>query len=96
MCRYEEVCAECTGGCSPPGVSIDNEYVPICTAVPPGVNGNATGQILSSLDLKKGYFRISNNSHVVLECYQVDACRGGTNATEYCADGYEGPCERIL
>lgn len=31
----------------------------------------------------------------MLECYQDDACAGGTNASSYCPSGYKSPCESI-
>ncbi|CAN0445352.1 unnamed protein product, partial [Scytosiphon promiscuus] len=40
--------------------------------------------------LAQGYFRASNQSQVVLKCYQANACRGGDNIENYCASGYMG------
>lgn len=54
---------------------------------------SSTGTTLASLQLAEGYYRTSNESHVVLECYRKDSCIGGLDPTTYCATGYEGPCE---
>jgi hypothetical protein len=49
---------------------------------------------LNSLDIKPGHWRISSESTVVLECPVKEACVGGSNADNYCEEGYEGwlPC----
>ncbi|CAN0179302.1 unnamed protein product, partial [Ectocarpus sp. 12 AP-2014] len=51
------------------------------------------GTTLETLELEPGYYRISNTSHTVRECFQESACKGGTDASHdgYCAAGYEGP-----
>lgn len=67
--------------------------IPVCADLPKGVNAASSGTTLSSLDLEKGYYRVSAESHVVVECLNEDACLGGRIAGQYCAPGYEGPCE---
>ena len=75
---------------------MDNVTVPVCVVVPEGVNttGNS-GMTLERLDLISGFFRTSNKSREVLECYREEACRGGSTAGSYCAEGYAGPCEEF-
>lgn len=58
-----------------------------------GARASSTNTALRTLDIKEGFYRVSADSTVVLECYQKDACVGGTNQGKYCAVGYEGPCE---
>lgn len=70
-----------------------NNTVPLCALMPHGVDDSTDGVTLESLDLEEGFFRMSTTSHAVLECYQEEACRGGTEVTNYCSGGYEGPCE---
>ena len=49
---------------------------------------------LEDLEIDKGYWRATNSSKDILECYNGDACRGGiTGAFDYCSGGYRGACE---
>ncbi|CAN0255509.1 unnamed protein product, partial [Ascophyllum nodosum] len=46
---------------------------------------------LEDLDIDKGYWRATNRSKSILECYNVEACRGGkTGSPDYCDTGYAG------
>lgn len=93
-CRFAEVCAGCPGGCTPSEIVVErNDSVPFCAEVHPGVVAERDGVTLNSLQLKPGFFRISNESHDVLECYQEEACQGGEDPENYCTRGYKGPCE---
>ena len=76
------------------GIDMDDTTVPVCAVVPDGVNttGNS-GMTLETLELMSGFFRTSNESREVLECYREEACMGGSTAGSYCADGYAGPCK---
>ena len=73
---------------------MDNTTVPVCDVVPEGVNitGNP-GMTLETLNLMSGFYRTSNQSREVLECYREEDCIGGSTAGRYCAKGYAGPCE---
>lgn len=76
----------------------DPAAVPICDEVPAGARSVGDGgTTLETLELEPGYYRTSNKSHNVLECFREAACEGGIDATDdgYCADGYSGPCESI-
>lgn len=53
--------------------------------------GNTTIDLLS---IDTGYWRATNTSTEILECYNTDACDGGVTGEEgYCLEGYEGPCK---
>ena len=92
------MCSRCTDSqCDvPAGIAMDGTTVPLCEVVPEGVNttGNS-GMTLETLDLMSGFYRTSNKSREVLECYREEACLGGSNADTYCAEGYAGPCEKF-
>lgn len=51
------------------------------------------GTTVYTLKLDRGYYRVSNASHLVLECHRHASCRGGADAENYCEPGYIGPCE---
>lgn len=70
-----------------------NGTIPVCEEVPIGTYTKKSGATIETLVLEKGYYRTSRASVVVLECYLKDACVGGTNAENYCATGYKGPCK---
>ena len=53
--------------------------------------GNVTMDFLS---IEPGYWRATNMSIIILECYRTKACLGGiTGKEDYCKEGYEGPCQ---
>lgn len=72
---------------------IDRETLPTCEPIPMGVCPSSTSTTLQTFDIKEGYFRISADSTIVLECYETDACTGGIDPSNYCAIGYTGPCK---
>ena len=91
--RFDAICSGC-GDCS--SCTVDkNETVSTCSDVfehstSPG-GSNAT---LMTLEIEAGYWRATNDSTKVLECYNEDACNGGlTGSDDYCSEGYKGPCE---
>lgn len=90
--RFEAVCSRCPDF-NAADVSIDSETHPVCADLPRGVKALSSGTTLSTLDLEQGFYRVSAESHVVIECLNEDACSGGSTAGEYCARGYEGPCK---
>lgn len=92
---FDEVCSRCSGGLD--GAN-DSEEVridgfPVCAVPPVGAVASSSGTSVATLSLEKGYFRTSNQSHDVRKCYHEVACRGGSDANEYCTSGYTGPCE---
>ena len=76
---------------------MDDTTVPVCAVVPEGVDTTTgiSGMTLETLDLMSGFFRTSNKSREVLECYREEACMGGSTVGRYCAEGYGGPCEEF-
>ena len=61
-----------------------------------GVNCNSPGVTLASLPIREGYWRSSRESLTIHKCLCSEACVGATevsNSDDYCAEGYEGPCE---
>ena len=80
----------------PDGVQIarnDTFGTPSCIELPAGTIGLSSGTTVASLTLEAGYYRTSNESTVILECYRHEACIGGNKHGDYCAAGYGGPCE---
>ena len=97
FCRscFNEVCSRCDGGRDGTNDSIEVRIdgLPVCVKPPLGAVAPSRGTTVDSLTLLKGYFRTSNESHDVRKCYHERACRGGSDADEYCTFGYTGPCE---
>lgn len=93
----DEVCSRCsTGGegvINPNLVQIDG--LTVCAEAPPGTSVPSSGTTVETLVVDKGYYRTSNQSHVVLECYQKNACTGGIAIETICAAGYKGPCKKL-
>ena len=75
-------------------VQIDEE--PVCAEPPLGATAPLEGTTVANITLEKGYFRTSNKSHDILQCYQKRACLGGNDTDDYCAPGYNGPCEKTF
>ena len=95
-CRFELVCARCATSCEeiPTGASFATDTtIPVCVELPEGAFAESSGTNLATLSLEEGYYRTSAKSREVLECYQAEACVGGTAAEQNCASGYEGPCK---
>lgn len=66
----------------------------MCTGVSEHFNSSGGDTTIETLLVDPGYWRASAVSENVFACYNADACRGGeTGASDYCLEGYEGPCE---
>ena len=95
--RFDTVCQGCSDAANntvPDGVEISNEReTPSCQAIPSGTVATSIATTVESLTLEKGFYRTSKESDVVMECYRSEACLGGSDPDEYCAEGYEGACE---
>lgn len=57
---------------------------------------NTTGITVPTMPLQTGYYRAADYTMDIRECFNTDACVGGTGAgdaagAEYCAEGYQGP-----
>lgn len=94
-CRFELACARCSADCDaiPSSVTMADSTIPVCVELMEGTKASSSGTTVATLDLQEGYYRTSAESQVVVECYLASACAGGTDPENYCADGYEGPCE---
>ena len=90
--RSDDSCS----GCSIVTNSIfaDPLAVEICSAVPSYTTSTGARDTVASLALDPGYWRSSNASLEISECYNSNACLGGVS--DYCAPGYSGPCETQL
>ena len=70
--------------------------MPTCSAALDHTSAGESGVSLEELEIDKGYWRATNTSKSVLECYNTEACKGGkSGAPGYCDTGYAvmGPCE---
>jgi hypothetical protein len=57
------------------------------------------GVSTASIALQQGLWRPTLQSATVYQCWNADACTGGRgvqSVQDYCATGYEGPCELQL
>ena len=93
---FDEVCSRCSTD-GDDGVLIRKEVrineKPFCEEPRLGATAPLKGTTVENLTLDEGYFRTSNQSHDILQCYRKSACQGGNDAYKYCAPGYTGPCE---
>ncbi|CAM9804321.1 unnamed protein product, partial [Ascophyllum nodosum] len=89
--RYDNVCSRCDDctGCTveKPGV------VSTCSAaMEHSTSRGGPNVTLMTLIIDSGYWRATNKSINVLECFNQLACNGGlTGSGRYCRDGYTGP-----
>lgn len=89
MCAECSIASDCTG-CG----STDSGFVPTCDLPLDHTSAIGEGNTLESLRIDWGYWRATNESDRILQCYNTDACRGGeTAADDFCASGYSGPCK---
>ncbi|CAN0030927.1 unnamed protein product [Scytosiphon promiscuus] len=86
---YETACDECQPVvCSYCTIS-NPDSVQQCELVMEHTASPTLNGTLETLDLERGYWRSSITSRDVRECYETDACVGGTSG--YCGAGYDGP-----
>eukprot|EP00903_Cladosiphon_okamuranus_P021671 g19924.t1 len=63
-----------------------------CEAPLEHTSADADGVTLETLSIDGGYWRATNQSDIILACYNTSTCSGGvTGADNYCASGYTGP-----
>ena len=93
--RFEAVCFDCPGWDECSDCSIGRgDITPTCEAPLEHTSADEPGVTLETLNVSRGYWRVTNTSDNILACYNADACVGGaTGADNYCALGYAGPCE---
>lgn len=85
---YEAACEACDCiNCT----TFNPDKAPFCdTAMEHTASLTADGTI-ETLDIAPGYWRSSRTSREIRECYEADACVGGSE--EYCKTGHGGPCK---
>ena len=90
---FEVVCVGCPDECDECHF---DERVPMCIGLSEAGVGHADspgGAItVEELVIHEGYWRATETSTNVLECYNRNACLGGVKNGN-CSQGYEGPCE---
>ena len=90
---FEVVCVGCPDECDECHF---DERVPMCIGLSEAGVGHADspgGAItVEELVIHEGYWRATETSTNVLECYNRNACLGGVKNGK-CSQGYEGPCE---
>lgn len=90
---YEVACS----GCEPCDACSFEEppLVPECKKALDHTSSPGGTVTLDQLRIDPGYWRATESTVNVLECFNADACLGGVTGTAgYCRKGSEGPCER--
>ncbi|CAM9844184.1 unnamed protein product [Scytosiphon promiscuus] len=94
-CRFERVCSRCASKCGSAlqsgAVVVGVGSLPTCDVVPEGSQTTTRGGTLETLEILPGFYRSSENSTDIRECFYEGACQGGQIPGEYCAKGYGGP-----
>lgn len=94
------VIAQCLKGCESILTTVDlrSDKTHACDHIPAGVGACSARTSLETFGLKEGYYRVSADSRIVLECCGDNNCSGSAGAENYCATGYEGPSKssRVL
>lgn len=82
----------------------DNDTLVQCWSVLEHTSSPEESGTLATLSLDRGYWRTSNTSTSIRDCYNAEACEGGVAEMcghvdcedGYCAPGYTGPCEPCI
>lgn len=70
---------------------------PACKEALEHTTSSGVGVKLETLIIEAGFWRATNTSTILLECYNTEACEGGiTGSVTFCKTGYTGPCEFVL
>ena len=88
--------AVCSGCVECPSCTVDKHgNVSTCSdVIEHSTSPGGSNVTLMTLLIDRGYWRATNKSTTVFECYNEDACKGGlTGSVDYCSEGYTGPCE---
>ena len=90
---YEIVCDGCPTACDE--CSFEEQLLaPTCSVVLEHSTSSGGVVTMDKLVIDPGYWRATESSTAILQCYNADACLGGvTGSEEYCLEGYEGPCK---
>ncbi|CAN0227090.1 unnamed protein product, partial [Ascophyllum nodosum] len=86
---YSTACEFCPDECPTCTVLNEGDKVQVCQPVFAHTTSASADGTLESLEVEPSYWRMSNTSKAVRECFRKDACVGGTES--YCAPGYTGP-----
>jgi hypothetical protein len=62
-----------------------------CSLVFDGLSESIGGMNVTNLDLQVGYWRTGADSMEVLPCLSDEHCLGGSDLSELCSEGHEGP-----
>ncbi|CAN0056334.1 unnamed protein product, partial [Scytosiphon promiscuus] len=93
--RFDIVCSRCSSECEcelEEGASVvDEDSVPTCEVVPEGSQTTTRGNTVETLEILPGFYRSSETSLDIRECFHEQACAGGEIVGEYCSEGYSGP-----
>lgn len=91
LCRSFEYAAPVDGG------DASVECIPCADIVrTEGVDCSSAGATLASMPIREGFWRSDTDSLVIHDCVNPEACAGATKVSssdDYCAEGYQGPCE---
>ncbi|CAN0255267.1 unnamed protein product [Ascophyllum nodosum] len=86
--------AVCSGCVECPSCTVDKHgNVSTCSdVIEHSTSPGGSNVTLMTLLIDRGYWRATNKSTTVFECYNEDACKGGlTGSVDYCSEGYTGP-----
>ena len=62
-----------------------------------GTHCNTSGILLKNIPLLPDFWRMTPLSTDIRRCYSQNACNGGTNVSEFCSEGREGPvCDNCI
>lgn len=91
--RYKAVCdgcSECMGACD----IMNKMKAPQCNPALDHTTSVGGGVVLEELIIKAGYWRATETTETIRECFNHAACEENiTGSSGNCALGYEGPCE---
>lgn len=90
----EVACNGCRASCQ--GCAVEESLgVPTCIQAMQHSTSSGGGTTLETVSINPGFWRATSTSKDLLACYRDEACLGGvTGSPDYCANSYEGPCER--
>ncbi|CAM9718324.1 unnamed protein product [Scytosiphon promiscuus] len=91
--RFEAVCFDCPDWDECSGCTMTRGDVkPVCEVPLEHTTAEGPGATVETLYIARGYWRATNQSEIILACYNADACVGGETGTDgYCSPGYTGP-----
>ncbi|CAM9183884.1 unnamed protein product, partial [Ectocarpus sp. 12 AP-2014] len=94
-CRFGRVCSRCASECDSELESaaevVDADTLPTCKRAPEGSRTTRRGATLATLEVLPGFYRSSETSTDIRECFHKKACDGGSAVGTYCSEGYIGP-----